>query len=132
MENTAPAAALPAVDINLAEYKHEREQEWRYGVNRGLWTGGYPVVAQPADKASEPVVEIDRLSLTRDDLPRFVAWLTAVYGATARTILVRTCGHEVDMTGRDDLPAVGEEVSCWSSCDRLGALVRKVARYEVR
>lgn len=56
-------------------------------------------------------------------------------------ILVRTCGHETDVTAipADQREAVGEEVSCWSACDRVptwrGAnnpYIRRVARYETR
>lgn len=32
--------------------------------------------------------------------------------------VILTCGHEKDYTGWDDrLPNVGDEHSCWSSCD---------------
>ena len=35
-----------------------------------------------------------------------------------KTIVVLTCGHEKDYTGREDrLPAVGEYHPCFSSCD---------------
>jgi hypothetical protein len=58
-----------------------------------------------------------------------------------RTILIKSCGHEEDVTTWAELsrPAVGEEVPCWSSCDWVATWrgagnphVRKVRRYETR
>jgi hypothetical protein len=60
----------------------------------------------------------------------------------SRLFMIRTCGHERDVTDAQwaDMPQVGDEVPCWSSCDnvpmqRLGyapARIRRVARYEWR
>jgi hypothetical protein len=79
-------SALPHVDILLDDYKHSRNDEWHYGEDRGPWQGGYPAVAQPACEDAEEFpanVCIDRLDLGRDQLPEFIAWLTAVYHATS-------------------------------------------------
>lgn len=54
-----------------------------------------------------------------------------------RTIMVRSCGHTTDVTGMSQLPAVREEVACWSSCDRVPTWrgagnphIRHVVRYD--
>jgi hypothetical protein len=56
-------------------------------------------------------------------------------------IVVLTCGHEKDYTGWSPmgLPAVGDEHSCWSACDKVPAwrgagnpYVRHVKRVEIR
>lgn len=56
----------------------------------------------------------------------------------SQTIVVLTCGHEKDYTG-ETVPAVGDEHSCWSSCDQVptwrGANnpnICRVARIETR
>ena len=78
---------LPHVDIHLDDYKHPYFDEWHYGEDRGTWTGGRPVTAQPAfidaGKLFPTVVDVNRLRLERDQLPEFIAWLTAVYHATS-------------------------------------------------
>jgi hypothetical protein len=59
-----------------------------------------------------------------------------------QVVMVRTCGHERDQTSTtrpEALAHVGEDVACWSSCDKVPARngsgltqVRRVARYEFR
>lgn len=56
------------------------------------------------------------------------------------TVVVRSCGHEIDMTGRENkLPSVGEQISCWSACDKVPTFrgannpnLRHVVRIETR
>lgn len=58
---------------------------------------------------------------------------------TDRVILVRDCGHEVDVTNMrvEHRPPVGKEVACWSACDSVPMVSRPrrpllVVRYETR
>jgi hypothetical protein len=84
---TNASSALPHINLELDAYKHPHFDEWCYGEDRGPWQGGYPVVAQPrfedAGRVFQAAVDIKYLRLERDQLPEFIAWLTAVYHATS-------------------------------------------------
>lgn len=75
-------STLPALD--LSDFAHpDVDGEWRYGPDRGCWTGGYPITATRDAGPGEPTLEITGpLSLVRGEIPNLIAWLTAVYEAT--------------------------------------------------
>ncbi len=75
-------STLPA--LGLSAFAHpDVDGEWRYGPDRGLWTGGYPITATREAGPGEPTLEITGpLSLVRDEIPNLIAWLTAVHEAT--------------------------------------------------
>ncbi len=76
------ADPFPAVD--LTAYQHPQyPKEWRFGPDRGLWTGGHPVIAMAGgDEDGNLVTFKGYLGVTRDELPELIGWLTAVHEAT--------------------------------------------------